>query len=115
VGCGLPLAADLIAAEGGRLELADNLGGGTVATLAAPGETRPPAPPALSESARALLALLLELGPATCAGLACELRISPGECGRELALLEHRGLVSRDEDGGRALTEPGTALVETLF
>ena len=35
--------------------------------------------------------------------------------GRELALLQHRGLVAREPSGPRRLTEAGAALVATLF
>lgn len=115
VGCGLPLAAALIAAVGGSLELSDNLDGGTVATLAVSGEPTGEEEPALGDCARRLLALLMELGQAPCEDAARELALSVGECGRELALLEHRGLVRRGDEGGRALTERGTSLVETLF
>jgi hypothetical protein len=118
VGCGLPLAASLMAAEGGALEIDDNLGGGTVATLAAPQELAPPPPvpsPACSETARRLLALLVELESATPSTLAAELEAPLSECGRELVLLEHRGMVRREPDGLRRLTADGLALVGTLF
>ncbi len=118
VGCGLPLARDLIAGDGGSLEIAENLGGGAVVTLALPIPEAPPggAPaPAWSEAAREILALLLEVGDATPASLAGELGRSRAECGRELALLQHRGLVVREPGGARHLTDAGTALVATLF
>jgi hypothetical protein len=118
VGCGLPLARDLVADDGGSLEIAENLGGGTVVTLAlplpeAPAEAAPV--PACSEAAREILALLLEVGGATPGSLAGELGRSRAECGRELVLLQHRGLVVREPGGARRLTDAGTALVATLF
>jgi hypothetical protein len=116
VGGGLSLAAAAMAELGGRLELDDNLGGGAAITLRMPpGEPPPPAEPVCTEAAREILALLLELGGAGAARLAEELGRSRPECGRELAHLEHRGLVRRETGGARALTEAGTRLVAALF
>jgi hypothetical protein len=125
VGCGLPLAAAVLAERGGRLEIAENLGGGAVVTLelpepaGGPARTAPPAAPAApegpDEGARMALALLLELGSAGPERLAGELGLPLAECGRELVLLEHRGLVAREPGGARTLTEAGRALVATLF
>lgn len=115
VGSGLPLACGLMAACGGRLEIGSNLGGGAVVCLAGPVAEVPAARGSLGETARRLLALLLEVGPSTAGDLALELDVPLGECGRELALLEHRGLVARGGDGRRALTADGSALVATLF
>ncbi len=116
VGGGLPFAAAAMAELGGRLEIDDNLGGGTIVTLRLPAEEGVPAPePVCSGAAREILALLLEIGGAPPARLAEELGRSRAECGRELARLEHRGLVRREPGGVRALTEAGTRLVATLF
>ncbi len=118
VGCGLPLARDLMAAAGGGLEIAENLGGGAAVTLSAapPGATSPAASePACSEAAREILALLLEVGAATPETLTRELGRPRTECGRELALLQHRALVVREPGGARRLTDAGAALVATLF
>ena len=117
VGCGLPLARDLMAAAGGGLDIAENLGGGVTVTLSAP---PPPAAAAAADSApsaaaREVLALLLEVGAATPERLAGELGRSRAECGRELALLQHRALVVREPGGARRLTDAGAALVATLF
>ncbi len=114
-GSGLPLADALMTECGGRLDLADNLGGGAVVTLTAPPAGEDEDPGALGETGRRLLALLLELTPASPARLAEELDLAPAECGRELALLEHRGLVERAPEGARALAERGASLVATLF
>jgi hypothetical protein len=102
---------------GGRLEIDDNLGGGTIVTLRLPAaeEAVPALEPVCSGAAREILALLLEIGGAPPARLAEELGRSRAECGRELARLEHRGLVRREAGGVRALTEAGTRLVATLF
>lgn len=115
VGGGLPLAASMMDALGGRLAIEPNLGGGTVVTLAAPPPEAPAAEPVCSETARVILALLLEIGAADPGRVAGELGLARAECGRELALLQHRGLVGRDPGGARRLTEAGAALVATLF
>jgi hypothetical protein len=118
VGSGLPLASAAMAELGGRIELAENLGGGVAVTLRIPpagAAAAPVAGPVCSEAAREILALLLEIGGAPAAHLAEELHRSRAECGRELAHLEHRGLVRREPMGARALTEAGTRLVATLF
>jgi anti-sigma regulatory factor (Ser/Thr protein kinase) len=117
-GSGLALASGLVAAEGGLLELEDNLGGGTVVTITV---DAPPAPDDAGVSGqpndvqRSLLALLLEMAPAHPETMARELGLPLGVVGRELVLLEHRGLVARFADGGRVLTERGAAIVATLF
>lgn len=115
VGGGLPVAAELMAAAGGRMDIAANLGGGAAVTLSLPATEAPPAGTGCSEAAREILALLLEIGSGRPDTLAEELRRTRAECGRELALLQHRGLVSREPDGARRLTDAGTALVGTLF
>jgi anti-sigma regulatory factor (Ser/Thr protein kinase) len=118
VGGGLPLAAELMARTGGRLEIEANLGGGAAVTLRLAGDRAPAAgapDPGPSEQARLILALLLEMGRGHPEQLSRELGIPRGECGRELVLLGHRGLVARDPDGARRLTESGEALVATLF
>lgn len=115
VGGGLPLADATMRAAGGALEIAANLGGGAVVTLAGPAPAPVPAEPVCSEAAREIMALLLEVGAADAARLADELGRPRAECGRELALLGHRGLVAREAGGARRLTEAGASLVATLF
>jgi hypothetical protein len=116
VGGGLPFVAAAMAGLGGRLEIDANLGGGTIVTLRLPADEEAPAPePVCSGAAREILALLLEIGGASPARLAQELERSRAECGRELARLEHRGLVRREAAGIRVLTEAGTRLVASLF
>jgi len=117
-GSGLALASGLVAAEGGLLEIEQNLDGGTVVTITvdappAPGPGGEPRQP--NDVQRSLLALLLEMAPAHAETMARELGLSLGEVGRELVMLEHRGLVVRFADGGRVLTERGAAIVATLF
>ena len=116
VGGGLPLADEMMAAAGGRLDIAREP---RRRRGRHPRPSRPPrapaAEPVCSETAREILALLLEIASATPARLADELGRSRSECGRELALLQHRGLVAREPAGPRRLTESGAALVATLF
>jgi anti-sigma regulatory factor (Ser/Thr protein kinase) len=118
VGSGLPLAASVMDAEGGTIEFAENLGGGTVVTLATPAPIIPD-DSELSVMPRAddrlIMALLLELGPSTPERLAGELSWTIGRCGRELVVLEGRGLVDRDLDGRRSLTPSGSRLLSSLF
>lgn len=121
VGSGLPLAVGAMEANGGTFEMTDNLRGGTVVTMsvadvsATPDVSAAPAPLELSDRARQILALLVEMAPAAPTALARELEIALGECGRELVLLEHRGLVVRACDGTRTLSGAGTDLLTTLF
>ena len=117
VGCGLPLAASVMDAEGGTIEFSRNLRGGTVVTLTTPNhpidDDSESAMPA--EDDRLVMALLLEMGPSLPERLAAELSWTVGRCGRELVVLESRGLVSRDSEGRRALTPNGSRLLSTLF
>jgi hypothetical protein len=117
VGSGLPIASAVMESVGGALEIDDNLRGGTVVTLSGPGPEAAAADEtsAVSEDARRLLALLLEIAPASPAALAKELSVPLGECGRDLVFLEHRGLVARGADGERSLTPAGVDLLTTLF
>ena len=115
VGSGLPLAAALLTAIDGTLDIRANLRGGLMVTLRGPVAPVPVAPTGLEDIARRLLVLLLEIGPVDARALATEIDMALPECGRELVLLEHRGLVSRAPDGARSLTDAGSALVATLF
>jgi hypothetical protein len=115
VGGGLPLARQMVAAAGGSLEIDENLGGGAAVTLALPSAPEPASTAPCSETARMIMALLLEMGAARADRLALELGRDRGECGRELALLQHRGLVAREPGGAHSLTETGSALLATLF
>lgn len=117
-GSGLALASGLVAAEGGALEIEENLGGGAVVTItvdAPPAPMLEGVPGHPNDVQRSLLALLLEMAPAHPETMARELGLPLGEVGRELVMLEHRGLVVRFADGGRVLTERGAAIVATLF
>ena len=115
VGSGLPLAAALLCEADGELDIRPNLRGGLVVSLRAPVAAVSPAPGILADTARRLLVLLLEVGPVDANTLAAEIDMPLPDCGRELVLLEHGGLVSRDSDGRRSLTAAGSSLVATLF
>lgn len=116
VGSGLPVASAVMCGAGGSLEIDDNLRGGTVVTLSLAGDDGDGAAPGgIGEDARRLLALLVEVAPAHPDVLAAELGLSLGACGRELVLLEHRGLVERASDGRRSLSPAGTDLLTALF
>jgi len=115
VGSGLPVTAGAMRAVGGTVEIDDNLQTGTVVTLRTPVGPTVPAGQQLSEQARAILALLMELGPSQPDVIAAELEFPTALCGRELVLLEHRRLVERTPEGDRVLTDRGTELLTTLF
>jgi anti-sigma regulatory factor (Ser/Thr protein kinase) len=118
VGSGLPLAASVMDAEGGTIEFARNLGGGTVVTLTTPNlavEVDAEQPEMPDHDDRLVMALLLEMGPSLPERLAAELSWSIGRCGRELVVLEGRAFVCRDADGLRSLTPNGSRLLSTLF
>lgn len=115
VGSGLPLAAQVIDAEGGELHLDANLGGGTVVTLSVPVRDGAAITAPDGGDDRMLMALLLEMGPSLPEQLAPEMGWTIGRCGRELVALEARALVTRHADGTRSLTEAGAAMLATLF
>lgn len=115
VGGGLPVASSMMRQAGGHLVIEENLGAGAAITMSLPAPTVPAAEPVCSDTARLIMALLLEIGSGRPDRLARELDRDRGECGRELALLQHRGLVSREPGGIHRLTEAGTALLATLF
>lgn len=115
VGCGLPLATRAMDEVGGILALDENLGGGSVLALHAPGAAAHAPASDTPERAQAALALLLEMGSAGPAELADELGRPLAHCGRDLVLLEHRGLVVRESNGNRRLTESGAAMIAAHF
>lgn len=115
VGGGLPVARSMMEKAGGRLIIEENLGAGAAITMSLPAPPAPTADPVCSDTARLIMALLLEIDSGRPDRLARELDRDRGECGRELALLQHRGLVSREPGGTYRLTEAGSALLATLF
>lgn len=118
VGSGLAVCMDVIAAAGGTVDIDDNLAEGTVVTLrCAPtqGAEVGAKDDDVTEHARRLLAVLLEIGPTPPDDLARELGVPLPVCTRELVMLEQRGMVNHAPDGVRELTDAGTALLTTLF
>jgi hypothetical protein len=134
VGAGLGLAQAAAGKVGGTVTLEDNIGGGTVATVAV-GETSqvidggkptttPPAPqrkypdavPKMNISERQQKALITvlecgEVGPST---VADRLEISVSTAYRDLSGLEEHGLVTSVESGKRVVTPLGQDLVEAI-
>ena len=129
VGSGLALAAGIASAAGGRLEVSDNLGGGTVVTLsvgvAGTSTTRPrpsieksaadPRPTELSDYGKRVLLLLAELGGAVVPTICDELRISTLVAGAELEALSRLGLLDPTRDGRLALTPAGLRYLDGIF
>ena len=134
VGAGLGLAQAAAGKVGGTVTLEDNIGGGTVATVAM-GETSqvidggkptttaptpqrkyPDAVPKMNISERQQKALITvlecgEVGPST---VADRLEISVSTAYRDLSGLEEHGLVTSAESGKRVITPLGRDLVEAI-
>ena len=134
VGAGLGLAQAAAGKVGGTVTLEDNIGGGTVATVAV-GETSqvidggkptttaptpqrkyPDAVPKMNISERQQKALITvlecgEVGPST---VADRLEISVSTAYRDLSVLEEHGLVTSAESGKRVVTPLGRDLVEAI-
>ncbi len=123
VGAGLGRAGSLVEGRGGRLEIEDNLGGGTVVRLWVPGpapqetpaqEPRPPEP-ALGDRHLRMLLLVVELGPVGPTALAKEMHLSASTAYRELEELESSGLVESDSRGRRTISAKGMSRLKTLL
>ncbi len=138
VGAGLGLAQAAAEKVGGTVTLEDNIGGGTVATVAV-GETSqvidggkptttPPAPPRapqrkypdavpkmnISERQQKALITVLECGEVGPSTVADRLEISVSTAYRDLSGLEEHGLVTSAESGKRVITPLGRDLVEAI-
>ena len=144
VGAGLGLAQAAAERVGGKVSLEDNIGGGTVATVAVgdaahvpdnrkpdsgkPDSGNPPAtPPAtqrkypdavpkmnLSERQQKVLITVLESGELGPSTVADRLEISVSTAYRDLSVLEEHGLVTSAESGKRVITPLGWDLVEAI-
>lgn len=136
VGSGLAVAARLAAERGGRLEIGDNLGGGTVVTMAipasdtrmrarafksvvpdhmvvaAPGSLRPGV---TSDKGKRLLLLLAELGGASLTTIGDELRISTEAARSEVEALRRLGLLDPRDQSQIRLTPDGLNHLEGIF
>lgn len=138
VGAGLPTAKQLVEAAGGRLELDDNLGGGTVISMSilssAPVRASAEAPvrvdgegpagrqtapglarSAVSDGGKRVLLLVAELGGAGLPTICAELRVDRSAAEIELERLRRLGLV--DPNGGEqmTLTPAGLAYLDGIF
>jgi predicted transcriptional regulator len=134
VGAGLGLARAAAGKVGGTVTLEDNIGGGTVATVAV-GETSqatdssklttpPPAPQRkypdvvpkmnISERQQKVLITVLECGEVGPSTVADRLETSVSTAYRDLSVLEEHGLVTSAESGKRVITPLGRDLVEAI-
>ena len=133
VGAGLGIARAAAEKAGGTVEVEDNIGGGTVATVSV-GEAveekedgKPPVRPVLqrkypdavpkmniSERQEKVLITVLECGEVGPSTVAEKLEISVSTAYRDLSVLEEHGLVAGDESGKRIITPLGRDLVENI-
>lgn len=110
VGSGLPVAKEIMTFSGGKIEINDNLGPGTVVTLSLVEDTVDrSARPAYSPSKRqtTILSLITELGSAGPSEVSKELGLSLSTVHRELICLEDYGLLKSDGQGKRAASTEG--------
>jgi len=135
VGSGLPIVNDYLSVSGGTLEIDDNLGYGTVVTIRS-GRREPKHPPAtleppeagpelsppplagfppLSTRQKQVLSLVLELGEVGPTIVSNELSVALSTAYRDLAYLEHNGLIQSDASGKRVLTPEGSSYLDSLF
>lgn len=129
IGAGLGIARGALEKVGGTLLLEDNIGGGTVATLAVPAEgevvERPPRPARrpldgvprldISERQQKVLITVLECGEVGPSTVAERLEISVSTAYRDLSVLEESGLVTTDEGGKRVISPLGRDFVEAII
>jgi anti-sigma regulatory factor (Ser/Thr protein kinase) len=126
VGSGLPIVKECLSFSAGTIVVDDNLGTGTVVTLhvdppetPAPESTEVPVDvatgPRLSVRQKQVLSLILELGAVGPSAVSRELSVGLSTAFRDLAFLEHCGLIVTDPTGKRVLTEDGIAFLDTLF
>ncbi|MRR36169.1 histidine kinase [bacterium] len=131
VGSGLPIVREFLAHSGGSLSIEDNLGTGTVVTLAmeqdlpdqgvpvvAGGVEAPrssPPLPSLSLRQKKVLSLVLEFGEAGPTLVSKELAVGLSTAYRDLAFLEESGLIKADDSGKRVITDLGVTYLDTLF
>jgi hypothetical protein len=136
VGSGLAVAARQAAESGGRLEISDNLGGGTVVTLefasadrklgssslvrpqltglrrTNPAEERPSE---LSDNGKRVLLLLAELGGSELVTICDELRIPAAAARSELDSLRRLGLLDPHDQAHLVLTPAGLSYLDGIF
>jgi hypothetical protein len=136
VGSGLAIAARQAEEVGGRLEINDNLGGGTVVTLAFAGTNSkvragqpepllaslvdlrlspPDRPSELSDNGKRVLLLLAELGGAELTTICAELRIGAEAAHSELDSLRRLGLLDPADLVHIVLTPAGLRYLDGIF
>jgi Histidine kinase-, DNA gyrase B-, and HSP90-like ATPase len=135
VGAGLAVAARQAEEGGGRLEISDNLGGGTVVTLEFAGAgkdvdsdlARPQLtglrrsyaaaerPSELSDNGKRVLLLLAELGGSGLTTICDELRIQAGAARSELDSLRRLGLLDPADHAHLVLTPAGLNYLDGIF
>ncbi len=131
VGSGLAIAARLAAERGGRLEISDNLGGGTVVTMTLPAAGKRMQPPAVdtvlvaapavrgsaavSDQGKRLLLLLAELGGASLPTIANELRLTSDGARLEVEALCRVGLLDARDQRQITLTPAGLNQLDGIF
>lgn len=121
VGCGLPLAKELVSALGGNLLIEDNLKRGTVVTIYLPSQKISGEALALTRETRLnltsrqrkILFLVAETGQAGPSQIASELKLSLSTVYRELRTLETLGVLKTTEEGKRYLTDFGLKLLSS--
>ncbi len=116
VGCGLPIAQEIITFLGGKLLLENNLKRGTVVTIYVPSQYKNSLPSnnqacSLSSRQQKIAFLLAEIGSAGPSLIANELGLSVSTVYRELRFLEALGIVKLAKEGKRQLTDFGLNLI----
>ncbi|MGB3682228.1 MAG: ATP-binding protein [Rubrobacteraceae bacterium] len=133
VGAGLGIARTSAEKVGGTVTIEDNIGGGTVATVAVPeagagipvAAGAPEEPSArrypggvprmnISERQQKVLITVLECGEVGPSTVAERLEISVSTAYRDLSVLEEHGLVATGESGKRLISPLGRDLVEAI-
>lgn len=133
VGAGLGIARAAAEKAGGTVEVEDNIGGGTVATVSVrevveeKEDGKLPVRPVLqrkypdavpkmniSERQEKVLITVLECGEVGPSTVAEKLEISVSTAYRDLSVLEEHGLVAGDESGKRIITPLGRDLIENI-
>lgn len=133
VGSGLPIVREFLAHSGGSLSIEDNLGTGTVVTLAMEQKLQDPKVPVVDEAGeidtsqpsqplpslslrqKKVLSLVLEFGEAGPTLVSKELAVGLSTAYRDLAFLEESGLIRADDSGKRVITDLGVTYLDTLF
>lgn len=124
VGSGLPIVRECLTLAGGDIRIEDNIGCGTVVTLAMPrapatpaerGGEEPVLAPALSTRQKKVLFLVTELGSAGPSRVARELRVALSTAYRDLTHLEQQGLVVCDASGKRTLSAHGVQCLDSVL